>query len=909
MIDNITYSPGDHVHSVVHGPGTVIIDNGQTVIVQFESNIHGCEKSSLLHRKTPIQTIGQPEWHSPLEVIARIQAETIQSINDTWGVFSRSRISLLPHQLWVCRRALESWPTRWLIADDVGLGKTVEAGLILWPLIARNRVKRLLILCPSSLAEQWQIRLKSMFDIRVTRYLSEADTKRTDYWNSNNQVVASIETIRKDHKGRYQRFIESDPWDLIIVDEAHHLNADEKMGPTLAFQLLADVVTRKRVSSMIFLTGTPHRGKNFGFISLLSLLRPDLFDPQGRLADQLPHLSEVMIRNNKQNVTDLNGKILFKKPIVSSTTYEYSAAEKYFYSQMTEFITSGKAYASSLSSAQQSSVMLVLISMQKLASSSVAAIRRAIEGRMSRLEISRTRLVGMRQDHKEIEKYSDAENFCDQDRLNQLEEDISELTVELRLMEDEEPRLKELVDLANKVTEETKITEIINILKNQFSERSVLFFTEYKATQSLLMSALIKQFGSDCVTYINGDNEARGVIDSSGNILTLRENRESAVERFNAGEVRFLVSTEAAGEGIDLQVNCNSLIHVDLPWNPMRLHQRVGRLNRHGQKKRVEVITLRNPETVEARIWDKLNTKIENILQSLQFAMDDPDDLFQLVLGMTRPSLFNETFSEGSNIPKENFSDWFNAKTAEFGGEDVIKTVKNIVGNSAKFDFQSVSSQIPRVDLEDLKPFILNMIFLNGKRINKESIDDEELLTFKTPEVWRNEPGVRKVYEQMCFNRNYRGKDATQKILGVGHMVVDKAISQAREYSSNLMTIAGIEEPHFVFKIIDSVTDTGGTVRAGIAAVVVPIDESANLTILKDWNLLETLNCLGKQSGLKRAQSSSKPKNVSHIEELSATASAFLVENIKELNFSFRDPKSELMAIIWPEVIYKGNTL
>ena len=273
MPNNTTYSAGDHVHSDSHGSGIVIVDNGQTVIVQFDNNIHGCEKSSLQRRLTPQQSLNKPEWHRPLEVITRIQAEVIQSINDTWGVFSRSRISLLPHQLWVCKKVLESWPARWLIADDVGLGKTVEAGLILWPLIARNRVKRLLILCPASLAEQWQIRLKSMFDIRITRYLTEADTKRSDYWNIHNQVVASIETLRKDHKGRHERFLESDPWDLIIVDEAHHLNADEKMGPTLAFQLLQDVVKKKRVSSMIFLTGTPHRGKNFGFISLLSILR------------------------------------------------------------------------------------------------------------------------------------------------------------------------------------------------------------------------------------------------------------------------------------------------------------------------------------------------------------------------------------------------------------------------------------------------------------------------------------------------------------------------------------------------------------------------------------------------------------------------------------------------------------
>ena len=117
--------------------------------------------------------------------------------------------------------------------------------------------------------------------------------------------------------------------------------------------------------------------------------------------------------------------------------------------------------------------------------------------------------------------------------------------------------------------------------------------------------------------------------------------------------MRFLVSTEAAGEGIDLQENCHSLIHVDLPWNPMRLHQRVGRLNRYGQTRQVEVITLRNPATVESRIWDKLNNKIQNIMLALGHAMDEPEDLMQLVLGMTAPSLFLNLFAEASEVPTE----------------------------------------------------------------------------------------------------------------------------------------------------------------------------------------------------------------------------------------------------------------
>ena len=117
-------------------------------------------------------------------------------------------------------------------------------------------------------------------------------------------------------------------------------------------------------------------------------------------------------------------------------------------------------------------------------------------------------------------------------------------------------------------------------------------------------------------------------------VRSVRKPREAAADEFNAGTVRFLISTEAAGEGIDLQESCHTLIHVDLPWNPMRLHPRVGRLNRYGQQERVEVLSIRNPDTVEARIWSKLDEKLERINEAFAHVMDTPDDLRHLVLGM-----------------------------------------------------------------------------------------------------------------------------------------------------------------------------------------------------------------------------------------------------------------------------------
>ena len=888
------YLPNDNVFHETYGSGQVIVDNRDSVIARFDTGIQECEKNSLNKRSTPQQAIYNSEWHRPLEVITKVQAEAIQSVNDAWGVFSCSRISLLPHQLWVCRRVLERWPARWLIADDVGLGKTVEAGLILWPLLSQDKVRRILILCPASLTGQWQERLREMFDIRMSVYLPDADTPKSDFWDTHNQVIVSMQTIRKDHNGRHDRLLESKPWDLILVDEAHHLNADEKGGPTQAFKLVERIVDDNLVNSMVFLTGTPHRGKNFGFLSLLSLLRRDLFDPTEPLGDQLENLSKVMIRNNKQNVTDLNGKLLFKKPIVDSVTYEYAADEELFYNQMTEFITTGKAYASSLGPSAGSAVMLVLISMQKLASSSVAAIRRALAGRLSRIREGRERLKGMYEYKKKLTEMSKSSDFNDFEYLSKLEEEIVQLSGEVLLMQDEEPRLKELVELASQVINETKINKIIELTKTRFEDHHILFFTEYKATQSLLMSALIKEYGDNCVTFINGDNEAREVVQSSGEVVNIKEPRENAVENFNAGVVRFMVSTEAAGEGIDLQEACHILIHVDLPWNPMRLHQRVGRLNRHGQKKRVEVMTLRNPDTVESRIWDILNKKIDHIMLTLNHVMDDPDDLFQLVLGMTPPSLFTETFADASNIKKDSLSDWFDGKSASFGGKDVIETVTNLVGHSAKFDYQEVSDQIPRVDLPELKPFILGMLSLNSRQVKYDS--DEDTIGFKTPDIWRQETGVRRKYAGMTFDRNYRGEEGAVKILGVGNKVVNLAVCQARESFSCLMTAKGIDRPLYIFRIIDRVTDTGSAVRSVIAAIT--SDKNGDDILLKDWEILMEMNSMITLSGIKKAEISSPPADVNFVDKEIERTTQTMNSYLDELSLPFKIPSCELMAVV-----------
>lgn len=888
---------GSLVRHSKYGNGAVEYDKGATALVRFDHGIEEVDKSELSPFSSPLQVLIKPLWDSPIEVITKTQAAAITSVNDAWGVFSRSKIALLPHQLWVCRRVNETWPTRWMVADDVGLGKTIEAGLILWPLLSKGTIRRLLIMCPASLVDQWQYRLREMFDIRMAKYLDGADTDRSDFWNTNQQVVASFHTLREDNRGRHKRLFESDPWDLVIVDEAHHLNSDEK-GQTLAYRLLSQLQEKKLAESIVFFTGTPHRGKNFGFLALLKLLRPDLFDPREDLGKQLPNLRQVLIRNNKQSVTDLKGNKLFKQPIVTSETYEYSEQESEFYKMLTEFIITGKMYAGTLGSVNGRAVMLVLISMQKLASSSVAAIRRALKGRLARIVQSQSRLSELTKIKGERQlKLSDYEELesGDEDGLSKLEEEMAILTAEVRLMEDELPRLQELIAASERVTEETKIKKIISVLKTSYADRSVLFFTEYKATQSLLLSKLFQEFGNHCAAFINGDNRAEEVIDSKGSVLSLSEMRDAAAERFNSGEARFLVSTEAGGEGIDLQENCHSLVHVDLPWNPMRLHQRVGRLNRYGQKYQVEVVNLRNPDTVESLIWDKLNEKIENIMQALGSAMDEPEDLLQLVLGMTSPSLFREVFSGAPELPPDSLSKWFDTKTAQFGGQDAIDTVKKIVGNCEHFDFNQISPQLPRIDLPALEPFFEMMLAKNGRRISK----DGGGISFKTPEAWLDDPGVRTNYDEMVFDRNVRGNEAAKKVLGVGHKVIDQALRQALDSTASVASITAgkLKAPVLVFKIFDSITGERTSIRNTIVGMA--LNRKSDGQMLYDWELLLLMNEIegGKQI---RADSSPPIKDISFIEESVMAAKDNIRSQIESLDLPFKRPMIELFSIIWP---------
>ena len=817
--------PDQAVDHPDHGEGRVLVSQGTFTIVRFGSGIQNVETSGLIRIESLFDRLDAARGDDPTATLARAQSLLIRSVNDQWGLFTRTRVKLLPHQLWVCRQVTRNWPARWLVADDVGLGKTIEAGLILDPLLSSGRVKRVLILTPARLATQWRERMKEMFDIRLALYSGEQDRDRTSFWESAEQVVASFHTLRMD-KAR-ERLLTAKAWDLVMVDEAHHFQAQER-NATLTFHLLQEMQAKGKIGSLVLFTGTPHRGKDYGFLALMQLLRPDLFDPDRDIFDQLEHLPDAMIRNNKALVTDLEGKRLFQPVTTQTVDYSYTDEESEFYNVMSEFIIDGRAYAGDLSGRERTSRMLLLIALQKLAASSIAAIRSALSKRRAMLAATVSQGLESKANMGVLE-----EDLPEESDERAAREEASPGDVSLTLMAGEIVRLDEILARADAITTETKIRRLIDMLDNELPPgESVLFFTEYKATQALVLSALEARFGKNSTAFINGD-EKLSISDGAGGSTLRSLSRDAAADDFNAGRTRFLISTEAGGEGIDLQNRCATLVHVDLPWNPMRLHQRVGRLNRYGQTRPVSVYLMRNPATVEARIWALLEEKLQRIQAALSASMEDAEDIAQLVIGMAGNSVFDDLFSEAMAKPRETLKSWWDAESNRFGGDDALETARRLLGGVAKYDFSTMAEEIPRLDLPQLEPFFRNAAKTHGRRVTTS----EAGMSLATPEIMLDNLDLKSRYDGLQNNRDLPPDVKLNRMLGIGHVLMDQLLDHASVQPVFVCHLDGLEAPILLVRVEDEITGTKATVHHVMLGI-----QEGNSVYIRDGDLLQILN-------------------------------------------------------------------
>ena len=518
---------------------------------------------------------------------------------------SVSQVDPLPHQLVAVYKHILPLPRiRFLLADDPGAGKTIMAGLLMRELMQRGDVKRVLVLCPKALTDQWRREMWERFRERFVLVTGEyiASRRGQNTWVENDLVVASIDLAIQEH---VRPSIDQSHWDLIIFDEAHKLSAYRygtagRIDKTKRYQLAERLASKTK--HLLLMTATPHKGDPENFRLLMSLLDDKVFASQAGTRDALSgNDSPFFLRRMKESMRDFAGKPLFLPRRVDTIGYELEPHEQELYDAVTEYVSNGLAKAEEESNRN---VSLALIVLQRRLASSLHAVTRSLERRRDRLKeqlqlgVHSTSAAQLEYDPDEDEP----EDISAQDEEILSGASTARTQEELRTEVAQLDRLIELAKASRLKGPERKVAEFRKVIKSQTvtdSSEKILVFTEHVDTLTDLTNQL-RQWGYS-VCNIQGDMRL------ADRIAAEREFRDSA---------QFMVATEAAGEGINLQF-CKVMLNWDLPWNPTRLEQRMGRIHRYGQEYEVQVVNLVAKSTREGSVLVKLMEKLGRMRDEL----------------------------------------------------------------------------------------------------------------------------------------------------------------------------------------------------------------------------------------------------------------------------------------------------
>ena len=329
------------------------------------------------------ERLGNNQFDSPLIFYLK-QLSYQFPLQNLGGELSNSRTELLPHQILLTHQISQSNRRKFLIADEVGLGKTIEVGMIIKELFSRKEIKRVLIVCPAGLTKNWQNELRGCFKLNFQ--ILGRDFIDTDVfsWETNNQVIASIDTLKQPK--RIEMLKHAPRWDLVVFDEAHHLTRKKygkKIDATQNYKLAE--ILRGYTKDLLFLSATPHQGDPYQFWSLIQLLDDQLFESPEAINEHRGLLGRVMFRRTKREVTDYDGKPIFMRRLVHSQKFSLSARERIFYDKLTEYLKEGYNVAGigqEKTTVRQRAIGFVMVTFQKMMSSSPRAIKQALRRRL-----------------------------------------------------------------------------------------------------------------------------------------------------------------------------------------------------------------------------------------------------------------------------------------------------------------------------------------------------------------------------------------------------------------------------------------------------------------------------------------------------------------------------------------------
>ena len=547
----------------------------------------------------------------------KVLAYALESWNQVTGALDRLDVDPLPHQIDLVHRIMTSEQSNWLIADDVGLGKTIEVGLLLAAMKRRRQARRVLVVCPAGVVRQWQDEMRHKFNEDYRIYGLDFNINQPSHWSSFDKVIVSIDRAKSDT--HWPILTESGDWDVIVFDEAHHLSKIEHQAVTQRYQLAERL--HRQTDTLLFLTGTPHQGSTHQFINVLLLLRPDLGHRFATVFSDPSVVAEVVLRNRKSLVTDANGRFIFRGQDTNLVDVPLSQEAREFDVRLQRYLRLGYDAAAAGGTTGRA-IGFVMTTYRKLASSSIAAIERALERRRGRLQglVQADDIVESEFD--EILESTDEGSDGQDDLVTTADRVASSFAGARPFFGDEELQISELLEAAKGVRkDDLKLKYFLEriVAPLQKEGKRLLVFTEYRGTQDYLVEALQQRHPKSGVVQINGS-------------MSLNEKRAS-ISRF-IQNAQFMVSTEAGGEGINLHENCHILVNYDLPWNPARLVQRAGRLYRYGQQERVIVFNMVASDGFDNRTLSMMLNRVFSIAKDMsEVSSEFQDGLESEIIG------------------------------------------------------------------------------------------------------------------------------------------------------------------------------------------------------------------------------------------------------------------------------------
>lgn len=535
-------------------------------------------------------------------LLSKIRNETSAGILSALS----SGVIPLPHQLHVLERALETRNIRYILADEVGLGKTIEAGMIIKELKARGLITRIFVVCPTGLVSQWSVEMQEKFHEKFQVILpSDFDTIRRltdndDVYGQFDQVISPMDSIKpvEKHAGWSDKRVEkynqerieaiiNSGWNLIIIDEAHRVAGSSSYVARYKLGYLLSQAS----PYLLLLTATPHNGKTEPFLRLVRLLDEQAFPNYKSIVKE--QVAPYLIRSEKREVIDNNGNLLFKKRythLVELHWDERHSLQRQLYELVSSYVS--KIYDKARWNRKKNMCLIFLmIIMQRMVTSSTAAVRQSLEHRLRVLLEEETRVNTMSEsdwDERDIEDGdADAMEAMSLDRSAEIEE------------------LKMIISVAKQAEfqhHDVKVDALFDTIDELQSEdpaQKIILFTEFVGTQVYLKELLESRGYS--VSVLNGSMDI--------------EERNNALNEFKMSTGIF-ISTDAGGEGLNLQF-ANIIINYDLPWNPMKIEQRCGRADRIGQQRDVHIYNMIIGDTVESRVREVLEEKLSVIMKEL----------------------------------------------------------------------------------------------------------------------------------------------------------------------------------------------------------------------------------------------------------------------------------------------------